>query len=63
MAGPQLAALGLQATTVEEYGLYPALLPLTVERDITASQITLGLVVEIASLVFVHQEQVGGCAQ
>ena len=26
MAGPHLSALGLQATTVEEHGLYPALL-------------------------------------
>ena len=24
MAGPHLSALGLQATTVEEHGLYPA---------------------------------------
>ena len=56
MVGPRLAALGLQATTVKEYGLYPALLQLTVERNLTASHLTLRLVVEMASLVFVRQK-------
>ena len=56
MVGPRLAALGLQATTVKEYGLYPALLQLTVERNLTASHLTLRLVVEMASLVFVCQK-------
>ena len=54
MVGPRLATLGLQATTVKEHGLYPALLQLTVERNLTASHLTLGLVAEMASLVFVH---------
>ena len=53
MAGPHLAALGLQATTVEGHGLNPDLLQLTVERKITASLLTLGLVAEMGSLVFV----------
>ena len=53
LAGPHLSALDLQATTVEEHGLYPALLKLTVERKITASHLTLGLVAEMVSLVFV----------
>ena len=56
MVGPHLAALGLQGTTVKEYGLYPTLLQLTVERNLTASHLTLRLVVEMASLVFVHQK-------
>ena len=64
MVGPRLATLGLQATTVKEHGLYPALLQLTVERNLTASHLTLRLVVEMASLVFVHQKgAVAGCAQ
>ena len=54
MVGPRLAALGLQATTVKEHGLYPALLQLTVERNLTASHLTLGQVAEMASLVFVR---------
>ena len=56
MAGPHLSALGLQATTVEVHGLYPTLLQLTVERKITASHLTMGLVAEMASLVFVRQK-------
>ena len=56
MAGPHLAALGLQATTIKEHGLYPALLQLTVERNITASHLTLALVAKMASLVFVCQK-------
>ena len=56
VVGPHLAALGLQATTVKEYGLYPALLQLTVERNLTASHLTLRLVVKMASLVFVRQK-------
>ena len=54
MVGPRLAALGLQATTVKEYVLYTALLQLTVERNLTASHLTLGLVAEMANLVFVR---------
>ena len=53
MVGPRLVALGLEATSVEEHGLYPALRQLTVERKITSSHLTLGLVAEMASLVFV----------
>ena len=56
MAGPHLSALGLQANTVEVHGLYPTLLQLTVERKITASHLTLGLVAEMASHVFVGQK-------
>ena len=41
---------------MEVHGLYPTLLQLTVERKITASHLTLGLVAEMASLVFVHQK-------
>ena len=44
------------ATTVEEHGLYPALQQLTVERKITASDLTLGLLAEMTSLVFVRQK-------
>ena len=53
MAGPHLAALGLQTITVEEHGLYPVLLQLIAEKNITASHLTLGLVAEMVSLVFV----------
>ena len=56
MAGPRLVALGLQATAVEEHGLYPALLQLTKDRNLTASHLTMGLVGEMASLVFVRQK-------
>ena len=52
VVGPRLAAPGLQATTVKEHGLYPVLLQLTVERNLTASHLTLGLVAETESLVF-----------
>ena len=41
MAGPRLVALGLQATAVEEHGLYPALLQLTKDRNLTASHLTM----------------------